>query len=894
MTHNERLQGQSSTPIFSHFRNHVSMVAVASSIFAGGAFAQDQDGGDDASVDDGGSFLEEVIVVGTRKKRIIDVSNPVTAISDELLQQQAPRNVADALINVPSLNIDPSQGNSNNDFRFRGIGEGGTQFLEIEEDGIPIQRDGPDFWYRVHNGTAGIDVTRGGISPILRTAAIGGVINFRHREGSRDEMEGDIYIQGSDFNQRRVEAYVGGPLTDQLTFALSGYVTSDNGVQETDFKANDGFNVYGNMKYHFDDDSGYMKVSARHTKEDNFTNGLGIPVQGTLTDATEIPGGPKIGQQSLVGNDIAQFINFNTPFQSEAQDIRGGEGTDFFYIGSEIYKSFDSGLEFVARNRYTESESTFAGYFAAGFATSTPDITTGSELAQNIISAGFPSAGGVGIYQQAFPAGFNPTGYRLESAAGVLDQGTYAVNDLNGNGIIEPGETTAASTATALANGNGLFLPAATFIQSNPFTSFQQDIEVSYSWETDSGSSHRIAAGYYYMDMQREQDGIVSIFLSDLKPAADRVDLILTNDAGDEVAITDDGTLAHNIFPGGNRLDDEIDAIYVNYEGNFGALTIDGGLRYDSFKLNVMVFGSENFFGDGPTQTPVPEAGTTSPAILAIQQRTELFNPNNGLEIDEDFWSGTIGANYLFEDTFGLYGRYTRGGLPQRGRVAQVDQFELGTRWQSGDVSLAANLFYIRQEGNVVTSGVIVDGNQTVVAVETDRESRGLELEGVWTPTAATTISFNATFQDPKLKTGGIVTDLNSGANVGELDLAGNRLNQQPRLLGTFNAAHDFSLGDAGTLTAVATVRYIGGRFVDLNNTAKLASYAMLNLGLIYENEEGWYARVNVQNLNNTTPIAASQGSATSVGGVFTNGASGFYGRPINGRNITFGIGYRF
>ena len=103
--------------------------------------------------------LEQVIVIGNRQKRLIDASVPFTSIGEDELRQAAPRSVADALIFVPSLQTNNALGNTNNDFRFRGIGAGGTQFLEFEEDGIPITRDGPDFLYRISNiATAGIDV----------------------------------------------------------------------------------------------------------------------------------------------------------------------------------------------------------------------------------------------------------------------------------------------------------------------------------------------------------------------------------------------------------------------------------------------------------------------------------------------------------------------------------------------------------------------------------------------------------------------------------------------------------------------------------------------------------------------------------------------------------------
>ena len=190
-----------------------------------------QDDADDEEEAQG--VFEEVVVIGNRQIRLIDASVPFTKISEDELRQAAPRSVADALLAVPSLQTNNALGNTNNDFRFRGIGAGGTQFLEFEEDGLPITRDAPDFLYRISNvATAGIDVVRGGNAPILRTAAIGAVVNFRYKEGSPDEHEGEVFFQTSDFGMRRGEFWLGGPLSERLTYSVAGHYTTDEGIRD--------------------------------------------------------------------------------------------------------------------------------------------------------------------------------------------------------------------------------------------------------------------------------------------------------------------------------------------------------------------------------------------------------------------------------------------------------------------------------------------------------------------------------------------------------------------------------------------------------------------------------------------------------------------------------------
>ena len=190
------------------FKTFQWILALLSIVFSGVVLAQENDDDEEEQ-----GVFEEVVVVGQREIRLIGASVPYTRLDEEQLRQAAPRSVADALVLIPSLQSNNALGNTNNDFRFRGIGAGGTQFLEFQEDGIPITRDAPDFLYRISNtATAGIDVVRGGNAPILRTAAIGAIVNFKYKEGSLEEHEGDVYFQTSDFGMQRGEFWLGGPL----------------------------------------------------------------------------------------------------------------------------------------------------------------------------------------------------------------------------------------------------------------------------------------------------------------------------------------------------------------------------------------------------------------------------------------------------------------------------------------------------------------------------------------------------------------------------------------------------------------------------------------------------------------------------------------------------------
>ena len=856
------------------------------------ASAQDQ-ADDEAGEDE--TFVNTIVVIGNQEQPLIEATNPFTQITSDTLELQAPRSVADALINVPSLQIDPSFGPSNNQFRFRGIGAGGTQFLEFEEDGIPIQRDAPDFFYRISNAIESIDVVRGGVSPIYRSGALGATINFKYKEGSTEEFEGDVYFQLSDFGQRRAEVFLGGPLAENTSFAVSGWYSQDNGIREVDFNANEGFNLRASIKHEFSDGSGHFKVSGRYTEEANLIYFVGNPLLGSTSDPQPFPGGPDIGDGTMLSREILQFNSQSAPGVENFVDNTNGEDTVFGYVGAEFMKEWDSGFSVIARARYTDSNGKFAGQFASGFAAGGPDFQTGDQLVSNLLTAGFPSAGGVGIYQQALPAGFAPTTYQLVNRSGdVLDSGTLAITDLNGDGILDAGEVATASTLGTLANGNGIFTPIATFTQDNPFQEFQVDLEASYEFSTGS-ADHRVAVGYYYDQVDRVQDGIVSIFLTDLQQQARLVDVQIS-DGTTTVSLTDQGLLAHNIFPGGFRIDDEVNAGYFVYEGDFGDLKVDGGLRVDQFRSEQAFFGNESVFGTATGQLPLPVAGSVSPATLAIQRRTGPNSPNaDDFEVDETFLSYTIGGNYLITPDLGVYARYTDSGLPFAGAVSRTEQIELGARFQSGGFAVAGNFFRVNQESDQLTFGC-QDANQNLVNCIAFRDNRtvGFELESQIEFLDMLRADINFTYQDPTLTITDIVFQSDNSPFPGDTNpFDGNQTPQQPNVLGTFGLTWDFDIGEwSGALNG--TARYVGSRFVNNENTNELESYVTLGLGLVVNGPDGWYGRVNVQNLTNEDALQDAFGGIGGFGTFTGSLTDGFYGRPLFGRNVIFGIGKSF
>ena len=849
---------------------------------------------DEQNAEEEGVF-EEVVVIGNREIRLIDAAVPFTKISEEELRQAAPRSVADALLAIPSLQSNNALGNTNNDFRFRGIGAGGTQFLEFEEDGLPITRDGPDFLYRISNvATAGIDVVRGGNAPILRTAAIGAVVNFKYKEGSPDEHEGDVFFQASDFGMRRAEFWFGGPISDQLTYSVAGHYTTDEGIRDVGFDANQGGNLYANLVYSFADDSGYFKVSGRRLQESAVVY-LGTPLVGSAENPQQIPGGPDVTTGSLLGPEIIRSSTYCTTTEICTLNLEDGNESKMTYFGTEFVKNWewgDADVEFISRNRYTDDESGFSGYYSAGFFLN-GDIQTGNDIVSNMlfnvpwdIGALGP---GVGGYSYALPTGVSPVSYTMTNQGGsVLDMGT--IDALAG---------TATSTQSALANGNGLFMPIAAFNQFNPQRSFQQDLELNLTFDVGN-TKHFASLGYYYLDYDRDQNNRQSMRLVDVRPQASRIDVNVTGDDGNTYVLTDQGYLTHNHWLGKEALQWGINATYLTYEVQWENLTVDAGLRRDEFSFSIGGTPNGPVYGN---DEPIPAAGSgVSPAQLSIFRFNGPFTQYDSWTTEED--SYTLGVNYRVTDSFGAYGRFTEGYLPAPNGATKTEVVELGLRYQAGAFDIAVNLFDMTQEGDVQDRGIVLGGANTVARVQTDKESTGVEIEANWSLTDQLTLSFSGTSQAPEFASGASATlPPGSTATQAELDAAlsgltnlnGNTIANQPETLFNLGATYLFEVGDFGELSLNLNARHVGSVYAFDDNSAELDSYTKWDAGLIFEStDRDWYARLSVHNLTDEDAIVRIEGNAGNAFPGAGSTSDGFIGRSVQGRNILFGVGYRF
>ena len=183
--------------------------------------------------------LETVVVTGSTSRRtLLDASVAITSISNEDLEQKAPRNTADVLEMVPGIYVEGTAGPVSNNYSVRGLPGGGQAFIRLIEDGMPPVYGGlnDDEVFQNDLSIDHVEALEGGSSGVLTPNAAGASINFISRKLNFDEGNGLAQVMGTTYGERRADTWYSAPLAEGLAFAVSGYYDSNPGTRDSSFR----------------------------------------------------------------------------------------------------------------------------------------------------------------------------------------------------------------------------------------------------------------------------------------------------------------------------------------------------------------------------------------------------------------------------------------------------------------------------------------------------------------------------------------------------------------------------------------------------------------------------------------------------------------------------------
>lgn len=630
---------------------------------------------------DDAESLDQVIITGVVNPRSkIESSVSVTSMQPATIKQSAPRSTAEIFRTIPGIRSESSGGEGNANIAVRGvpISSGGSKYVQLQEDGLPVLLYGDisfgtaDIFTRFDYNVKRIEAIRGGSASTLTSNGPGGIINIISKTG-KNEGGAIGTTFGLDYNSFRTDFNYGSKIGDGLYFHAGGFYRAGEGVRETGFTANNGGQLKLSLTKEFE--NGSVRVYAKYLN-DRAAAYLPMPIQVTGTNSNPDWGNaPNFDatRGSLHSANLTQTVRIGADGQVQRGDVTDGMNPLSTSVGMQA--NFDLGNDWKVRNnaRYSANN----GAFVSPFPSQIADATT--------IADSF-GAGSTLAFTDGTPVG----GSSLVARIHMFD------------------------------------------VELNNFNNFMNDFKLSKSFDNLD-----VTVGYFKSFQSISMSWLWNSYLQEVND--DNARLINVFDAGNN-ALSENGLYAYGTPFWGNLhrnydTDYNVSAPYVNFtleaSENF---TIDASLRYDKGRVSGSFTGGtqREFDVNNDGVISVPEQN-----VFAIDNA----NPT-AVDYDYDYVSYSVGLNYKLQDNQAVFGRYSRGASAKADRILFsgldyldgdrinaldfINQAEIGYKRGFENGAIYATAFYAKteEEGGFEAS--------TNSIVENDYKSLGVEVEGFY------------------------------------------------------------------------------------------------------------------------------------------------------------------
>lgn len=664
----------------------------------------------DFQLQDDSKVLEEVVVTGVVNPRAkIKSSVSITTLDVKQVEQSAPRSTAEIFRTIPGIRSESSGGEGNANISVRGvpISSGGSKYLQIQEDGLPVLLYGDiafataDIFTRFDRNIAKIEAIRGGSASTLSSNSPGGIINFISKTG---KTEGGSMVTsfGLDYNDFRTDIEYGARIGDGLYFHAGGFYRTGEGVRSPGFTANNGGQFKMNVTKEFE--NGSVTVYAKFLN-DRAAAFMPMPIK--VTGSNSNPNWESIsGYDATSGTQQSPYLMHNVGLDGNG-NVRRGNVADGMHpvsktLGASINFELADGWKLTNNGRFSSNSGQFITPFPA-------EVASAATIANSF------------------------------GAGSTL---TYA-ND-----------------GTAFNNPNGLVSRIHMFdVELNNFNNFMNDLRITKKFD-----KFGLTAGYFKSIQNISMSWLWNSYLQEVSDNNPR--LINVTDAGGNLLSTN-GLYAYGVPAWGNCCTRNYDTQYnvsapyanVSFDAT-DKLSLEGGIRFDMGQVNGSFAGSSQTVYDINNDN----------VISAPESSVSAINTANttAVDYDYDYVSYSLGANYLIDANQSVFARYSKGASAKADRILFSGLNYLdGDKINSLDYLAQAELGYKRKfsKGYVYatffTSTTTEEGGFEATSnsiIENDYRSMGLEVES----------SYNVN-NDFNLRGGFTYTkaEITSGANDG-------------------------------------------------------------------------------------------------------------------------------
>jgi outer membrane receptor protein involved in Fe transport len=793
---------------------------------------------------------DAIVVTGTsRARRAFNTPLAVTTLDESRIQRIASSSQADILNTIPTIKADAGGGEVASNVFIRGLPSGGQyQFTPLMYDGIPVlstfglNSSAYDVYYRNDLGIDRLEFVRGGVSNLFGPGSVAGLINYISRTG-HEHTTGVAQVEVAEKGRYRGDLAVSGPLGGDLFYALSGYYRWDEGPIKTGLDTK-GYQIRGNLKYRFPDDSGSITVYGQWI-DDQVQFYLPIPLDGTTRN--RIPGNDGHTVFSVQTPDVLG-ISYNTPDGVFHTHIGDGASTKGGQIALAFDKKFGDGWGLNGRVKYSQYATRF-GLWSDGDGVINVPETLQSFLTNrglgSLANASFTFADGSG----AVPSNFRVFANRFTD-------------------------------------------------RYRPMHDFTAELNLTRNFQTGS-ASHTFTLGGFYGDAWARDENVTTRILAEFNNQPRLINLTVTNPLTGAVTIVSNGGVLDRSVANyvNNRAEAKRYAGYLADQIDAGRFQFDIGGRVEHFQGDVARERASTFL----TNT-TPANQTT--ALQDVSWGNDAFLTGR---VSTTQWALAAGALYKLTPQLNLYANASRGYFFPEIRSVQftpplptpvtvggspgtqsytgeiIKQAEVGLKYHNARVSATLAGLYTKLDNRRQVNFINAPGGgftEQVNLVAT--EAYGLEATLSWRILDNLRFDGNLTLQHHEYT--------QFMANGVTSAFVGNRLERQPYLL--YNAGLYY---DDGNIDASIFTNYTGETYTAANNSILLDGFNVATLDAGYTVRFGGDRKVrlgvNVFNLFNSDAVTEGsprQDVNQTVGGAY------FVGRPVLPRRIAGRLTFNF
>lgn len=778
-----------------------------------------------------GNSLEEIVVTGTSRARAsLDTPLAVTAFDKERLALVTGNSQADILNSVPTIKAEGGGGEIATNVFIKGLPSGGQyQFTPLMYDGMPVfssfglNSSAFDVYYRNDLGIERLEFVRGGVSNLFGPGSVAGLINYISKTGS-DEPTRQLQLELAEKGRVRGDFALSGPLSKDagVYYAVSGFYRTDDGPIETGNETN-GYQIRGNLKKVFADDSGSITVFAQYI-DDQAQFYLPIPLDGTTRKRLRGNDGHAVEQ---VETDQVDGMSFNVPGGVFSSSIGDGATTKDGSIGLAFEKKFGDGWGLNAKARYATYDHVFDFFLDGDGVVNVPET-----------------------------------------------QAAFYTNPMRG---LPQGQT-----AVYTYNDTGEVLPADALLFANRFIDRDRpaddmSVEVNLTKELTTGSvEHSFTLGAFYADAAAKDFNVTTAYLADFQNRARLVNLTLNNGVGGQTIVSRNGLLNAGVGYVNNRHEAKRQAIYFADQMQAGKFIFDIGGRFESIDGDI-----------SRERTATVVTDSTTPNLNAplrdVVWGTGSFLTGN---VDTDEWAVALGALYKVTDSFNVYANATRGyffpelravqfnalNQPQSYSAEIIEQGEVGVKFNGGRFSGTLSALYTELNDRRAVSFVNGPNGTVIERVNiVSTESYGVEADFAFRLVDNLSLEGNVTWQQHEF------TKFDTNAAF-----IGNELLRQPNVLYNLGLYYNDDRFDAALFNT-----HTGDTFTTESNLIQLEAYDILRLTAGYKfGWSDMKARIGLDVYNLLDDDGITEGSPRQDTAQAASGAY-FVGRPVLPRRVT-------